>query len=464
MSAFLAPVIVGAGPAGIRAAEMLVKAGHRPIVVDEGMRSGGQIYRRPPFDDGRSYKSRYGSEAHKAEALHKTFDHLRDAIDYRPETLVWNISRENGNSLDLIAGGVHTQLPYSHLLLATGATDRVLPFTGWTKPGVYTLGASQTALKAQGCTIGERVVFMGSGPLLYLVAWQYHHAGANVAAVLDTAPFSSKLHLAQLALYAPRIVALGASYGLRLMLGGVPIRYNVRPQEVFGDSHVEGIRYRSAGRVHDIECDAVAYGFALRPETQLADLAGCEFGFQQRDRAWLPVADPLGRTSQTGVYVAGDGAGIAGADAAEIRGQLAAMAMIRDLAGIADETVERRLLAGLDAIYRQRLLLENAFPFPSDWFETVGPDVTLCRCEEIKLGEAQDVIRQGNIAEINRLKALSRVGMGRCQGRMCTAAATELLSAMQDKSPSEAGRIRAQAPVKPIPLGFGAQSKQKTQS
>lgn len=463
MSEAFNPVIVGAGPAGIRAAEMLVQAGHRPIVLDEGMRSGGQIYRRPPFDDGRSYKARYGSEAHKAEALHKTFDHLRDAIDYRPETLVWNISRDHGRSLDLMSGGVHTQLPFSHLLLATGATDRVLPFSGWTKPGVYTLGASQTALKAQGCTIGERVVFMGSGPLLYLVAWQYHHAGAKVAAVLDTAPFSSKFHLAHLVLYAPRIVALGASYGLRLMLGGVPIHYNVRPERVLGEGHVEGIRYQKAGRSHEIDCDAIAYGFALRPETQLADLAGCDFGFEERDRAWLPIADPLGRTSQSGVYVAGDGAGIAGADAAEIRGQLAAIAIARDLGGAADAALERRLLKELDAIYRQRLILEKAFPFPQDWFGTVGQDVTLCRCEEIKLGEARDVIRDGSTREINRLKALSRVGMGRCQGRMCTAAVTELLASMQSKLPSEAGRIRAQAPVKPIPLGFGAKPQKEVQ-
>ena len=461
MSPFLNPVIVGAGPAGIRAAEMLIKAGHRPIVLDEGMRAGGQIYRRPPFDDGRSYEARYGSEAHKAEALHKTFDRLRDAIDYRPETLVWNISRDETNRLDLMSGGVHVQLPYSHLLLATGATDRVLPFSGWTKPGVYTLGASQTALKAQGCTIGERVVFMGSGPLLYLVAWQYHHAGAKVAAVLDTASFCSKFHLAYLALHAPRIVALGAYYGLRLKLGGVPIHYNVRPDEVLGAGHVEGVRYRSGKRQREIECDALAYGFALRPETQLADLAGCDFGFNERDRAWLPVADALGRTSESGVYVAGDGAGIAGADAAEIRGKLAAIAMIRDLGGTADAALEQRLISELDAVYRQRLILEKAFPFPHDWFETVGQDVTLCRCEEIKLSEARSVIRDGNASEINRLKALSRVGMGRCQGRMCTAAAAELLASMQDKSPSQAGRIRAQAPVKPIPLGFGAKPQQE---
>lgn len=464
MSTRLNPVIVGAGPAGIRAAEILVEAGLKPLVIDEGFRAGGQIYRRPPLDDGRSYRSRYGSEAHKAEALHTTFDALRSAIEYRPETLVWNITRGEGDRLDLLTNGSHSQLAYSHLILATGATDRVLPFKGWTKPGVYTLGASQTALKAQGCTVGERVVFMGSGPLLYLVAWQYHNAGAKVVAVLDTAPFTSKFHLAHLALYAPRIVALGAYYGLRLKLGGVPIHYNVRPDEVLGEGHVEGIRFRTGSRVREVKCDALAYGFALRPESQLADLAGCEFRFEERDRAWLPAADQLGRTSREGVYVAGDGAGIAGADAAEIRGSLAAIAMLRDMDLPFDESIERRLLTKLNHIYRERLIVEKAFPFPRNWFDTIAGDVTLCRCEEIAVRDAKAVISLGDTREINRLKALTRVGMGRCQGRMCTAAAAELLASMQDKTPAEFGRIRAQAPVKPIPLGFGAPAKESASS
>ncbi|HBQ34885.1 MAG TPA: FAD/NAD(P)-binding oxidoreductase, partial [Ochrobactrum anthropi] len=307
-------------------------------------------------------------------------------------------------------------------------------------------------------------IFMGSGPLLYLVAWQYHHAGAKVAAVLDTAPFASKFHLAHLALYAPRIVALGAYYGLRLKLGGVPIHYNVRPDEVLGEGHVEAIRYRTGKRVREVECDALAYGFALRPETQLADLAGCEFRFEERDRAWLPAADKLGRSSREGVYVAGDGAGIAGADAAEIRGSLAAMALLRDRGLPFDEGTERGLLAKLDHIYRERLIVEKAFPFPRDWFDTIAGDVTLCRCEEIAVRDAKAVIGKGDVREINRLKALTRVGMGRCQGRMCTAADAELLASMQDKAPEEAGRIRAQAPVKPIPLGFGAPAREGASS
>jgi NADPH-dependent 2,4-dienoyl-CoA reductase/sulfur reductase-like enzyme len=325
-------------------------------------------------------------------------------------------------------------------------------------PGVYTLGASQVALKAQGCTIGDRVVFMGSGPLLYLVAWQYMKAGAHVEAVLDTAPITSKRHLLSLAVHAPRIVGLGLFYGLQLQLSGVKIRYGVRPQAVLGKGQVEGLGFRrptlKGEVVETVSCDALAYGFALRPETQLADLAGCRFRFDVRDRAWLPERDAMGRTSRADVYIAGDGSGIAGADAAEISGELAAAALLEDAGKTSVDAA--RLVAASEAILRQRDIVERAFPFPTDWFETLAGETTLCRCEEITMAEGRHAIASGSVSEINRLKALSRIGMGRCQGRMCSAAATELLSGACGVPAGEVGRLRAQAPVKPIPLGFGA--------
>src|SRR2546426_769123 len=79
----------------------------------------------------------------------------------------------------------HHRLGFSWLVIASGAMDRVLPFPGWTLPGVFTLGGAQIALKAQGVSIGRRVALVGAGPLLPLVAYQYAKAGAEIAAVLD---------------------------------------------------------------------------------------------------------------------------------------------------------------------------------------------------------------------------------------------------------------------------------------
>ena len=174
-------IVVGAGPAGVRAAEALVASGIRPVVIDENRRDGGQIYRRQPEGFTRSYDMLYGTEADRAEALHDTFDTLRPRIDYRPETLVWNIA---DGHVWTVRGTASEALPYDSLILCTGATDRLMPVKGWNLAGTYSLGGAQVALKSQACAVGRRVAFMGSGALLYLVAAQYAKAGAEVAAVL----------------------------------------------------------------------------------------------------------------------------------------------------------------------------------------------------------------------------------------------------------------------------------------
>ncbi len=55
---------------------------------------------------------------------------------------------------------------------------------------------------------------------------------------------------------------------------------------------------------------------------------------------------------------------------------------------------------------------------------------------------------------MNRLKALIRIGMGRCQGRMCAPAASRLLAHAAGCELREVGRFRGQAPIKPIPIAM----------
>ena len=138
--------IVGAGPAGLHAAATLADAGLRPVLIDEAPRIGGQIYRQPPPARQRLPRALYGFEAGKATALFERFAALQGRIDHRPATLVWQIE---GRSLHLLHDGRADRLRFDALILATGAAERVLPFPGWTLPGVFTLGAAQVALKAQ---------------------------------------------------------------------------------------------------------------------------------------------------------------------------------------------------------------------------------------------------------------------------------------------------------------------------
>lgn len=452
------PLIVGAGPAGIRAAEALVAAGLRPLVVDEAPACGGQIYRQRLVPDGRSGRDLYGSEAPKAEALHRAFAALDGKLDYWPQALLWNLG--DGRA-DIMVAGESRQVAYDGLILATGATDRILPIPGWTLPGVFTLGGAQIALKSQGCAIGSRIVFLGSGPLLYLVAWQYMKAGAKVAAVLDTAPFAAKFNLLRGLPLFPAIVLRGMRMTAELKLGGVAMHYGVGDVRIEGKERVAAIAWRQDGTEHRLACDGIGYGLALRSETQLADLAGCRFAFNERDRAVLSERDAAGRSSVPGVYLAGDGAGIAGADAAERAGERTALALLQDRGLPHDGARAAALEAELARIGRFRDVLEAAFPFPAHWIRDIADTTTLCRCEEVTAGEVRAAIGQFGVHELNRLKAVSRVGMGRCQGRICGAAAAELLAHETGRDIAAVGRLRSQAPVKPVPLTLALAARQE---
>jgi hydrogen cyanide synthase HcnB len=462
-----APVIVGAGPAGVRAAQTLAAYGLRPIVLDEAPRAGGQIYRQPPPMPGfrRSKRALYGFEASRADALHKSFDAFQDDVDYRPQTLVWNAQPGLLDTLDYSTRS-GSSLAWRDIIVATGATDRVLPFPGWTTPGVYTLGGAQVALKFQGCAIGRRVVLAGTGPLLYLVAYQYAKAGVEVAAVLDSSSLADQVAALPAMLRKPAVLARGMYYLAWLRLRGVPLHRHARVLRVdssAGGAQVQAVVWRRQDQTvqqesHDtadeqrIACDALGFGYTLRSETQLADLLGCEFAFQPLQRAHLPVRDSAGRSSVTGVYLAGDGAGIMGADAAELAGERAALALLQDRGIAIDQAHAASLERQLQAIGKFRQGLERAFPFPLQWAQHAADDLIVCRCEQITVGQLRQAAHELGACEMNRLKALTRVGMGRCQGRMCGLAAAEILAQASAVPLAQVGRLRGQAPIKPLPL------------
>jgi len=449
-------IVIGTGPAGVRAAQALVAAGIRPLVIDEGRRDGGQIYRRQPDGFSRSYHTLYGTEADRARAVHEAFDALIPHIDYSPETLVWNIAEGhvwthcNGEE-----GAIADAAPYSALIVCSGATDRLMPITGWNFAGCYSLGGAQVALKSQACAVGHEVAFLGTGPLLYLVAAQYAKAGAKVTAVLDTSPFTARVRALPKLLAQPDLLWTGAKLTLDLKQAGIPVLTGVTPIAVHGspEGGVTGLTVRTgSGKERSFACDALAMGWHLRPETQIADLARCTFAFDATTRQWLPECDADGRASAPGIYLAGDGARILGARCAEVTGELAALAALADLGHAADKDRRAALLRQKAEYRRFAEGLAVAFPWPHELLATVPDEAVVCRCENVTAATLRASLTEMGATETNRAKAYSRVGMGRCQGRYCGNAAAEIVAATRGQSIEAAGRLRGQAPVKPISI------------
>lgn len=440
-------LIVGAGPAGVRAAETMVRAGLHPVVVDEGIRAGGQIYRRTFVRLDRTSRTLYGSEAGKAEAVHAAFDRMvaENRVSFHSQTSV--LALRDGMAHLLGPEGAIT-LAYDRLILATGAMDRVVPLPGWQGAGVYTLGAAQIALKTQGVALGRRMVLAGSGPLLTLVAVQLIKAGGRVEAVLDTAPISAQMRGAVgMALARPWVTLRGAIMRARL---GRCYHAGVRLDRIETDATGPvALHWRTAsGEARISPCDAVVLGWHLRAETHLADLAGASLEWNAGYAQWIPKIDEMGRAAEA-VYLAGDGARLLGADAAEAAGRLAATACLKDMGHRAIDPMPD--LRRLRRMARFANALQRAFPWPAEMARALPDDTVLCRCEGISAGALRATVDWSG-PEANRAKSLSRVGMGRCQGRYCQLAAAEVIAGHAGLPVSEVGRLRSQSPVRPAPV------------
>ena len=138
---------------------------------------------------------------------------------------------------------------------------------------------------------------------------------------------------------------------------------------------------------------------------------------------------------------------------AAVAAAVAAYALLRDRQISVPEEEIARLRRELARFRRFQQGLAQAFAWPLGWVREIGDDVTLCRCEGITAGVLRDTVRaEFGGKEINRAKALTRVGMGRCQGRFCGLAATEIAAEVLGRPHAEIGRLRGQAPIKPLPM------------
>jgi bacterioferritin-associated ferredoxin len=193
-------------------------------------------------------------------------------------------------------------------------------------------------------------------------------------------------------------------------------------------------------------------GYGLRSETQLIDLAGARRRYDARQDHWVPESRIDGRTSQPGVYVAGDGAGIQGAPAAELQGAMAALSLLEDLGRPVDRGRVAGLARRLARWRRFRQTLDEMFPVPVQRLGELPDDVVVCRCERITVGDVRRAISRFGAEDVNRVKSFSRAGMGRCQSRYCDDNVRAIVAAVKGVPAASLAPQRCQPPIKPIPI------------
>lgn len=444
--------VIGAGAAGMSAAVALAGLGLQVVLLDEQGSPGGQIYRGitlAPLSRRDMLGPDYAHGNTLAQAL------AASTVRYEKGAAVWQVTRDH--QVSYLRDGRLQTVQAKAVLLATGAMERPFPIPGWTLPGVMSAGAAQILLKSSGLAPSEPVVLAGCGPLLYLLGWQYLRAGVTIKALVDTTRpedyWRARRHLFA-ALRAWPYLRKGLELMRSLRRAGIAHYTGAEQLAVEGSDAASALTFSVGGKTRRVATRCVLLHQGVVPNIQFSQSLRARHLWDEDQLCFSPVIDAWGELDVPGIYVAGDGAGIGGAQAAALQGELAALGIAARLGRLSDAERERHaapLRTGLEANLRIRPFLDAVYQAREE-NRIPADEVMVCRCEEVTAGELRKFVALG-CAGPNQAKSFGRCGMGPCQGRMCGLTVTEVIAKARGVSAAEVGYYRIRPPIKPITLG-----------
>lgn len=367
-------VVIGGGPAGLCAAIEASKSGASVTILDENARPGGQLFKQ--------IHKFFGSSQHRAgtrgfrigEELLKQTEEL--GVKVMLNTEVYGLF--DNMTIGCIQDGVERAIKGEKIIIATGATENVLPFVGGTLPGVMGAGAAQTMVNIHMVLPGKKILMVGSGNVGVIVSYQLMQAGAKIVGIVEA---SNKVSAYEVHLN-------------KIKRAGVPIFTSHVVKEAIGMEEVEGVviakidsnRNIIEGSEKYFDADTICIAVGLNPSIELPYIAGCKFTHEPMRGGYIPVFDDNMETSIKGIYVAGDVAGIEEASTAMEEGRLAGIASAGSL-GLNDSETEEKLKneirERLRAIRpRKKQEIFNGSPgIPSDERMEKGP-VAVIECKK----------------------------------------------------------------------------------
>ncbi len=444
-------IVIGAGPAGAEAALTVAARGLSVALIDEQPAAGGQVWRAPTG----GFRGKGDVEARAGDALRRRV--AGSAVVAFAAHRVWSVVRDTGEGgfrVDALGPDGNLSLRAPALVVATGAHERVVPFPGWTLPGVVGLAAATVMLKSHGVAPGNRVVVAGCGPLLLAVAAGLAKAGVTVAAVADLSPGAAWIRALPRIAGRPALAVRGAGWLARTLLarGAVLAGHGVRRAE--GETCVQRVTLGPvdeagapvAGPERIFDADALVVGHGLTTACEITRLLRADHRFDRLRGGWIPVVDPAFRTSIPGLYAIGDGAGVRGQEAATLAGRRAGMDLAARAAGAAGLDRQLARLAPFSDAMAGLMAQRPA------QVAAIAPDTVVCRCEDVTRREIEAAIESG-AGEINQLKHFTRCGMGPCQGRYCGDTVQELMAQKLGVSREAVGQWTGRPPLRPVSLG-----------
>ena len=187
-------VIIGGGPAGLAAAAAAKKSGVSDILIlerdsclggilNQCIHNGFGLHTFKEELTGPEYAARYIDMIQEEKIPFKLNTMV---IDISRDRVVTAVNREDG-LFSVKAGAV---------ILAMGCRERprgALNIPGYRPAGIYSAGTAQRLMNMEGCSVGRKVVILGSGDIGLIMARRMTLEGAEVKVVAELMPYSGGL-------------------------------------------------------------------------------------------------------------------------------------------------------------------------------------------------------------------------------------------------------------------------------
>jgi len=405
-------LVVGAGAAGLTAAQSLGRCGLKVILADQDVVPGGGTLLDPRWDAWRACVSVELAALPSVRRLPATS--VLGCYGHGVFGALQTLAPE-----DSARFGMRERLRIvraKHVLVATGALERLIAFPGNDTPGVMLAGAALAYLRRYGVTVGRRPAFFVNNDEAYNSVFALAAAGIHCAGVIDPRRDSTA---------AARAKALGVAVHEAAVVAGVSGRREVRAVTI---ADLNGRRR------FVLEADSLLMSGGHTPVTALTGQLGAALEWQESVAAFTPeLSGTIGR-------VAGAARGVFGLAAAARDGLAAARAMAGELGRRADVDDELVLPPDPDPTPLAALWEVRA---PGKAFVDLQNDVTT---EDVRLA-----CREG-YEHLEHMKRFTTHGMATDQGRIGGLVGSAVLAAARGVPLSVVGSLQPRPFAQPVPF------------
>lgn len=364
--------IIGGGPAGLSAAIYAASLGAKVTLIDDGLELGGQLIKQTHkfFGSEKQFAGIRGIDiAKKMIQDIKKYDNIEvianaTVTGYYEDDVITIVQGVNGDILK--------KLKADRIIVATGATENMLPFINNDLPGVYGAGAVQTLMNLYGVVPGNNILMVGAGNIGLIVSYQLLQAGIQVAAIVEALP-----KIGGYLVHASKIRRLG-----------VPIYTSHSLKEVYGTDCVEKAVISEInnnfefipGTEKELQVDTICLAIGLSPFSDLLWQAGCQMKYIPELGGYVALRDGNMKSSLKNIYIAGDVAGIEEASSAMLEGQIAGLNAATSLGYKCDNFIK------LNKSLKAELIELRANPLS----------------EKVKIGIEKALIKEGEIDDVRK--------------------------------------------------------------